>query len=91
MFSHYVTRKISPICKTSTFLKTSVFSTLRATLTSVPLSLSYSDGSMLSSPTSNLMKYLETFAGSETTEVVHETIIDAIFFFASSCEFTKHV
>ena len=32
MFSHYATRKISPICKISTFLKTSVFSTLGATL-----------------------------------------------------------
>ena len=59
-------------------------------LTPVPLSLSYSDGSMLSSPKSNLMKYLETFAVSEMPEVVHETIIDAMFFFASSCEFTKH-
>ena len=49
-------------------------------LTPVPLSLSYSDGSMLSSPKSNLMKYLETFAVSETPEVVHETIIDAMFF-----------
>ena len=49
-------------------------------LTPVPLSLSYSDGSMLSSPKSNLMKYLETFALSETLEVVHETIIDAMFF-----------
>ena len=53
-------------------------------------SLSYSDGSMLSSPKSNLMKYLETFAVSETPEVVHKTNIDAIFLFASSCEFTKH-
>ena len=33
-----------------------------------------------SSPKSNLMKYLETFAVSETPEVVHETIIDAMFF-----------
>ena len=49
-------------------------------LTPVPLSLSYSDGSMLSSPKSNLMKYLETFAVSETPEVVHETIIDTMFF-----------
>ena len=49
-------------------------------LTPFPLSLSYSDGSMLSSPKSNLMKYLETFAVSETPEVVHETIIDAMFF-----------
>ena len=49
-------------------------------LTPVPLSLSYSDGSILSSPKSNLMKYLETFALSETLEVVHETIIDAMFF-----------
>ena len=31
-------------------------------LTPVPLPLSYSDGSMLNSPKSNLMKYLETFA-----------------------------
>ena len=45
-------------------------------LTPVPLSLSYSDGSMLSSPKSNLMKYLETFAMSEMPEVVNETIID---------------
>ena len=45
-------------------------------LTPVPLSLSYSDGSMLSSPKSNLMKYLETFAMSKMPEVVHETIID---------------
>ena len=59
-------------------------------LTSIPLS-SCSDRSMLSSPKSNLMKYLETFAVSETSEVVHETIIDTMFFFASSCEFTKHV
>ena len=57
--------------------------------TPVPLSLSYSDGSMLSSPKSNLMKYLETFAVPETPEVVHGTIIDAMFFFASSCEFTN--
>ena len=49
-------------------------------LTPVPLSLSYSDSSMLSSPKSNLMKYLETFAVSETPEVVYETIIDAMFF-----------
>ena len=45
-------------------------------LTLVPLLLSYSDGSMLRSPKSNLMKYLETFAMSEMPEVVHETIID---------------
>ena len=49
------------------------------TLTPVPLSLSYC--SMLGSPKSNLMKYLETFGVSETPEVVHETNIDAMFFF----------
>ena len=49
-------------------------------LISAALSLSYSDDSMLSSPESNLMKYLETFAVLETSEVVHETIIDAMFF-----------
>ena len=32
MFFHYVTCKISPICKISTFLIISVFSTLGATL-----------------------------------------------------------
>ena len=36
---------------------------------------------MLSSPKSNLMKHLETFAVSETPGVVHEIIIDAMFFF----------
>ena len=36
---------------------------------------------MLSSEKSNIMKYLETFAVSETPEVVHKTIIDAMFFF----------
>ena len=35
---------------------------------------------MLSSLKSSLLKYLETFAISETPEVVHETIIDAMFF-----------
>ena len=35
---------------------------------------------MLSSQKSNIMKYLETFAVSETPEVVHKTIIDAMFF-----------
>ena len=45
-----------------------------------PLSLSYPDDSMLSSLKSSLIKYLETFAISETPEVVHETIIDAMFF-----------
>ena len=44
---------------------------LSCPLTPVSLSLSYSDGSMLSSPQSNLMKYLGTFAVSETPEVVH--------------------
>ena len=36
---------------------------------------------MLSSHKSNLMKYLQTFAVLETPEVVHKTIIDAMFFF----------
>ena len=49
-------------------------------LTPVPLPLSYLDGSMLSSPKSNIMKYLETNAVSKTPEVVHETITDAVFF-----------
>ena len=50
-------------------------------LTPVPLSLSYSDGSMLSSQKSNLMKYLETFPVSEMPEMVHKTIVDALCFF----------
>ena len=48
--------------------------------TPVPLPLSYSDNGMLNSRKSNLMLYLETFAVSETLEVVHETIIDATLF-----------
>ena len=60
--------------------KTDMAEVLSYPLTYVPLSLSYSDGSMLSSPKSNLMKYLQTFAVSKTPEVVHETIIDAMFY-----------
>ena len=40
--------------------KTNMAEVLSYLLTPVPLSLSYSAGSMLSSPKSNLMKYLET-------------------------------
>ena len=53
---------------------------LSCPLTPVPLPLSYLDGSMLSSPKSNIMKYLETIAVSKTPEVVHETITDGVFF-----------
>ena len=35
---------------------------------------------MLTSPKTNSMKYLETFAVSQTAEVVHENTIDAICF-----------
>ena len=40
-------------------------------ITPAALSLSHSDGSMISSPKSNLMKYLETLTVSETQEVAH--------------------
>ena len=49
-------------------------------LTTFPLSLCHSDGSMLSSPKSNLTKYLETFSVTGSPKIVHETIIDAMFF-----------
>ena len=49
-------------------------------LTPIPMSLSNVDGSMLSTPKSKLMTYLESKAFSTTPDLINVQIIDAAFF-----------
>ena len=53
---------------------------LKYPLTPVPLSLSHVDGTMLSTPKSALLTYLETKGTMTTPDEIDAQIIDAVFF-----------